>query len=137
MWGLVWTSGCAAAVLQYATSDTAFQWTQHQQHVLRRWQVQVASLTGKFNHACVHACKLATCCVFAYHPAGIIRPYNVTTNYSCTDPAVCTTPVTVGDEAAAGVHCSAEQLLPCFLRFSDWMVPRGDASNMRCKVGVL
>jgi hypothetical protein len=42
-----------------------------------------------------------------YHPAGIIRPYNVTTNSSCTDPAVCTTPVTVGDEAAATAAAAA------------------------------
>uniref|UniRef100_A0A383WDG8 Guanylate cyclase domain-containing protein n=1 Tax=Tetradesmus obliquus TaxID=3088 RepID=A0A383WDG8_TETOB len=66
--------------------------------------------------------------------AGIIRPYNVTTNSSCTDPRECTTPETIGNASDAGVLCAPEQLLPCFLRFSDWMVPRDDASNMRCKV---
>jgi hypothetical protein len=65
--------------------------------------------------------------------AGIIRPYVITTNNSCTDPDRCTTPVTFGDPETRYQQCSPDQLLPCFLRFSEYMIPRDDQSNMRCK----
>lgn len=65
--------------------------------------------------------------------AGIISPYQVTTNNSCADPDRCTTPVKVGDNATRYHLCDRNQLLPCFLRFSEYMVPRDDDSNMRCK----
>mgnify|MGYP001806890798 CR=1 FL=1 len=29
-------------------------------------------------------------------------------------------------------RCTSEQLLPCFLSFSEYMVPRDDDSNQRC-----
>lgn len=58
----------------------------------------------------------------------------ITTNSSCMDPERCTTPRTYGDAETANHPCPAEQLLPCFLRFSDYLVPRDDDSNMRCRV---
>jgi hypothetical protein len=65
--------------------------------------------------------------------SGIIRPYNVTTNASCSNPDTCKTPQPFGDKATALMHCSDEQVLPCFLRFSDESLPLDDASNMRCR----
>jgi hypothetical protein len=65
--------------------------------------------------------------------SGIIRPYNVTTNASCSNPDACKTPQTFGDKATAQMLCSDEQVLPCFLRFSDEQLPLDDASNMRCR----
>lgn len=65
--------------------------------------------------------------------SGIIVPYNITTNDSCNDPARCTTPLLISDESQPGGACSDEELLPCFLRFSNDPMPREDASNMRCK----
>jgi len=58
----------------------------------------------------------------------------VTTNLSCTDPDVCTTPQKFGDEAAPVLHCEPGELLPCFLKFTEYTVPREDNSNMKCKV---
>lgn len=66
--------------------------------------------------------------------SGVIEPFTVTTNASCSDPQRCTTPQVIGAEEARQRHiCSAEQQLPCFLKFSEFFVPRGDQSNMRCK----
>jgi hypothetical protein len=65
--------------------------------------------------------------------SGIIKPYMVTTNASCSNPARCKTPRWFGDALAAQHVCSEEEALPCFLRFSDYLLPREDASNMRCK----
>lgn len=65
--------------------------------------------------------------------AGIISPYVVTTNNSCTDPKRCTTPVMLGSPDTRYQPCTEETLLPCFLRFSEYMIPRDDDSNMRCK----
>jgi hypothetical protein len=65
--------------------------------------------------------------------SGIIRPYNVTTNASCSNPDYCKTPQTFGDTATAQMFCSDKQVLPCFLRFSDEQLPLDDASNMRCR----
>jgi hypothetical protein len=65
--------------------------------------------------------------------SGIIKPYTVTTNASCSDPARCKTPHTFDDALAKQHVCSEEEQLPCFLRFSDYLLPREDASNMRCK----
>jgi hypothetical protein len=65
--------------------------------------------------------------------SGIIRPYNITTNASCSNPDYCKTPQTFGDNATAQMFCSDEQVLPCFLRFSDEQLPLDDASNMRCR----
>lgn len=64
--------------------------------------------------------------------AGITRPYGVTTNNSCTDPDRCTTPAWFGNDTAVE-RCPRERQLPCFLRFSDYPVPRDDNSSMRCK----
>lgn len=57
----------------------------------------------------------------------------LTTNASCTDPAYCTTPTVFGDESELLKHCTQEELLPCFLKFSDYSVPREDSSNSKCK----
>lgn len=67
--------------------------------------------------------------------SGITKPFVITTNASCTDPDLCRTEVVVTGEAGNGtaLQCTEEQLLPCFLQFSDIAVPREDASNMRCK----
>jgi hypothetical protein len=65
--------------------------------------------------------------------AGIISPYSVTTNNSCSNPDRCTTSVMFGDPETRYERCDPQRLLPCFLRFSDYMVPRDDDSNMRCK----
>lgn len=65
--------------------------------------------------------------------AGVIRPYVITTNNSCSDPDRCITPVTIGNPETRYHACDPGQLLPCFLRFSDYMVPRDDDTNMRCK----
>lgn len=65
--------------------------------------------------------------------AGIISPYVVTTNNSCADPKRCTTPVMLGSPDTRYQPCTEETLLPCFLRFSEYMIPRDDDSNMRCK----
>jgi hypothetical protein len=65
--------------------------------------------------------------------SGIIRPYTVTTNQSCSDPERCKTPQRFGSAEAQQHVCSEAEQLPCFLRFSDYVLPREDASNMRCK----
>jgi hypothetical protein len=65
--------------------------------------------------------------------AGITRPFALATNNSCSDPDRCTTPRMYGEQAAAQRVCAAQQLLPCFLRFSEYLIPREDDSNMRCK----
>eukprot|EP00878_Enallax_costatus_P010339 GHUV01010792.1.p1 GENE.GHUV01010792.1~~GHUV01010792.1.p1 ORF type:complete len:435 (+),score=60.06 GHUV01010792.1:1207-2511(+) len=65
--------------------------------------------------------------------SGVITPYNVTTNASCNDPTRCTTPSLISGESHPGAVCSDEELLPCFLRFSNDSMPREDSSNMRCK----
>lgn len=65
--------------------------------------------------------------------AGIIQPYSVTTNTSCSDPRICRTPQRFGDEPVSITRCTQDELLPCFLRFSDYFLPREDSSNMRCK----
>jgi len=65
--------------------------------------------------------------------AGVIRPYVVTTNNSCSDADRCTTPVMIGKPEDQYLACDQGELLPCFLRFSDYMVPRDDDTNMRCK----
>jgi hypothetical protein len=58
---------------------------------------------------------------------------NLTTNVSCSDPKRCTTPQQFGDPDAPIAKCQRDQLLPCFLRFSDYAVPREDSSNMKCQ----
>lgn len=65
--------------------------------------------------------------------SGIIKPYTVTTNASCSDPGRCKTPKRFGDEVTGQHVCSEQEQLPCFLKFSDYLLPREDASNMRCK----
>jgi hypothetical protein len=65
--------------------------------------------------------------------SGITRPYTVTTNQSCSDPECCKTPQTFGSVQTQQHVCDEEEQLPCFLRFSDYLLPREDASNMRCK----
>eukprot|EP00878_Enallax_costatus_P004317 GHUV01004548.1.p1 GENE.GHUV01004548.1~~GHUV01004548.1.p1 ORF type:complete len:1095 (+),score=312.31 GHUV01004548.1:392-3676(+) len=65
---------------------------------------------------------------------GIIQPYTITTNSSCSDPEQCRTPKTFGDNSTRRHVCSPDEQLPCFLKFSDYLVPRDDDSNMRCKV---
>ncbi|WIA30200.1 hypothetical protein OEZ86_000292, partial [Tetradesmus obliquus] len=65
--------------------------------------------------------------------SGIIKPYTVTTNASCSDPGRCKTPKRFGDEVIGQHVCSEQEQLPCFLKFSDYLLPREDASNMRCK----
>lgn len=65
--------------------------------------------------------------------SGIVKPYTVTTNYSCSDPKRCTTPQLFGGNDTTVRRCSDDQLLPCFLMFSEYAIPREDASNMRCK----
>lgn len=65
--------------------------------------------------------------------AGIIRPYNVTTNASCSNPDYCKTPQLWGSTETIRHYCSPEQVLPCFLRFSEEALPLDNASNMRCK----
>lgn len=65
--------------------------------------------------------------------AGITQPYSVTTNYSCSDPRICTTPQQFGDPSVPIMRCTQDELLPCFLRFSDYFLPREDSSNMKCK----
>eukprot|EP00882_Tetradesmus_deserticola_P003941 GHRQ01004167.1.p1 GENE.GHRQ01004167.1~~GHRQ01004167.1.p1 ORF type:complete len:529 (+),score=216.66 GHRQ01004167.1:433-2019(+) len=65
--------------------------------------------------------------------SGITQPYTAATNASCSDPARCKTPRKFGDVEAQQHVCSIGQQLPCFLRFSDYLLPREDASNMRCK----
>jgi hypothetical protein len=64
----------------------------------------------------------------------LLHLQTVTTNVSCTDPEVCTTPKLVGDPSARLAKCDKDQLLPCFLTFTDYMLPRDDNSNMRCKI---
>jgi hypothetical protein len=68
--------------------------------------------------------------------SGVIRPYNITTNASCSDPDQCTTPQLVGapqqESSDAAERCGDASVLPCFLRFSDYTLPREDNSNMRC-----
>lgn len=65
--------------------------------------------------------------------AGVIQPYQITTNNSCSDPDRCTSPTTVGTADTRFHQCGRDALVPCFLRFSDYMIPRDDDSNMRCK----
>jgi hypothetical protein len=65
--------------------------------------------------------------------SGIIRPYNITTNASCSNPDYCKTPQQFGSKDTAHMFCSDSQVLPCFLRFSDESLPLDDASNMRCR----
>lgn len=65
--------------------------------------------------------------------AGIIAPFASTTNNSCSDPDRCKTPVVYGNNETRYHRCDEQQLLPCFLRFSEYMVPRDDDSNTRCK----
>lgn len=57
----------------------------------------------------------------------------VTTNNSCNDPQRCHTPQQFGDLSPGIKRCASDALLPCFLKFTDFYVPRDDASNMRCK----
>lgn len=66
--------------------------------------------------------------------AGIVQPYNISTNNSCSDPERCRTPRTFGNADSRYQVCKKDELLPCFLRFSDYLVPRDDESNMRCKL---
>jgi hypothetical protein len=56
-----------------------------------------------------------------------------TTNFSCSDPRLCRTPQQFGDPTQPERRCATDELLPCFLRFSDYHLPREDNSNMRCK----
>jgi hypothetical protein len=60
-------------------------------------------------------------------------PQNLTTNVSCSDPERCTTPQQFGDPDAPISKCTRDQLLPCFLKFADYAVPREDSSNMKCQ----
>lgn len=66
--------------------------------------------------------------------SGVTQPYTITTNASCSDPQVCRTPKTFGDNSTERHVCSPEEQLPCFLKFSNYLVPRDEDSNMRCKV---
>lgn len=65
--------------------------------------------------------------------SGFCLLQTVTTNVSCTDVDYCTTPEEFGNASAAAQRCAPDQLLPCFLMFTDYTVPREDASNMKCK----
>lgn len=57
----------------------------------------------------------------------------VTTNNSCNDPKRCHYPQQFGDLSAGIKKCAPDALLPCFLKFTDFYIPRDDDSNMRCK----
>lgn len=72
-------------------------------------------------------CPLPPCCQIC------CLSQTITTNVSCTEPARCTHPQQFGDPNGATTRCSRDQLLPCFLRFADYAVPREDSSNMKCK----
>lgn len=65
--------------------------------------------------------------------SGITRPFVVTTNASCSDPARCKTARQYGSVEAQQHVCAPSEQLPCFLRFSDYLIPREDNSNMRCR----
>jgi hypothetical protein len=65
--------------------------------------------------------------------AGVTRPFIITTNNSCSDPDRCLTPEQFGNNKTRLQQCPHDQLLPCFLHFSDYLVPRDDNSNMRCR----
>lgn len=58
----------------------------------------------------------------------------VTTNYSCSDPRVCLTPQQFGNASTGTKKCAPDALLPCFLQFTDYFLPKDDDSNMKCKV---
>lgn len=66
--------------------------------------------------------------------SGIIQPYTISTNASCSDPNRCKTPRMFGNFSTRYHICPQDQQLPCFLKFSDYLVPRDDKSNMRCRV---
>lgn len=57
----------------------------------------------------------------------------VTTNNSCSDPKICLTPKQFGNVSAITTKCAPDALLPCFLKFTDYAIPRDDNSNMKCK----
>lgn len=66
--------------------------------------------------------------------SGITKPFVITTNASCDDPDRCKTPTVIrGDNNGTIRKCSEDELLPCFLKFSDTALPREDARNLRCK----
>ena len=65
--------------------------------------------------------------------AGIIKPFSVLTSPNCGELERCTKPIPYGDDQAQYHVCSESELLPCFLRFSEYQIPRDDHSNMRCR----
>uniref|UniRef100_A0A383VLE1 Guanylate cyclase domain-containing protein n=1 Tax=Tetradesmus obliquus TaxID=3088 RepID=A0A383VLE1_TETOB len=66
--------------------------------------------------------------------ADVIKPYAVRVNNSCTNPNVCLTDVWAESSHGDDYVCPDEQVLPCFLAFSNESLPRDDASNMRCRL---
>jgi hypothetical protein len=58
----------------------------------------------------------------------------VSVNASCNDATKCKTKEWVAANTTANQSCPSDQVLPCFLRFTQESLPKDDNSNMRCKL---